>query len=224
MDTLRIILIVVGLALVAGIYLWGRRMQSRRHEDLGTADESPEVDGFSATDQPYPEVWDGTGFSARGDDPSIEEMGEVGGTDEAESMVVVLSVMAPEGTFKGPDIMALAKASGLHFGRMDIFHYFPDAEGVDDEPWFGIANVLEPGTFDLESVSEMETPGLIFFLQLPGPADGTTAFDRMLETAQAFTERLGAQLCDERRQPVGAAQLAELRERVRGFDALATVL
>ncbi|WP_303908685.1 cell division protein ZipA C-terminal FtsZ-binding domain-containing protein [Thiohalomonas denitrificans] len=221
MDTLRIILIIAGLVLIAGIYFRETRLQSGRREESQGVDDPLEMDGFSVADQLYPELGDGTGFSARSDDPSIEEMWETGGTGEAEDVVMVLSLMASEAVFKGPEIMAAAKNSGLHLGQMDIFHYFPDTGGVNDLPWFGMANALEPGTFDLERISELETPGLIFFLQLPAPVDGVMAFHRMLETAQTFNRELGGQLCDERRQPLGMARLTELRERAHGFKAMA---
>lgn len=222
MDALRIILMILGLVLLAGIYLRGTWLQSHRREESAPDDESIDMEAFPTADEPHTEPWEGDGFSACDDTPSLEEIGDIGGTREADDMVVVLSVMAPpEAAFRGPEIMAAAKASGLHFGRMDIFHYFPGMEGVDDEPWFGIANALEPGSFDLERVSGLETPGLIFFLQLPGPVDGTIAFDRMVETARLVAERLDGRLCDQSRQPVEEAQLAELRERVRGFDAVA---
>ncbi|SCZ49317.1 cell division protein ZipA [Thiohalomonas denitrificans] len=221
MDTLRLILIIVGLALIAGIYFRETRLQSRHREESESADDPFDMEGFSAADQPYPEPDDGVGFSARSDDPAVEEIWESSGADEApEEVVVVLSLMASDTPFEGPDILATAKATGLSIGQMGIFHFCADTEEVDDQPWFGMANALEPGTFDLEQPSYLETPGLIFFLQLPGPVDGVTAFQRMLETARIFNSELGGQLCNERRKPLDVAQLAKLQERVRGFDAV----
>ena len=44
-----------------------------------------------------------------------------------------------------------------------------------------MANVLEPGVFDLAAMDQLATPGLCLFLRRPGPLPATVAFDLMLD-------------------------------------------
>ena len=59
--------------------------------------------------------------------------------------------------------------------------------------------MMQPGVFDIDNMADITTPGLVFFVTLPGPDDMVKAFDYMLETAQAVARNLGGDVLDESR-------------------------
>ena len=132
--------------------------------------------------------------------------------------VIVINIFAPEGkTFSGIELLQLVLNCGMRFGEMDIFHRHE--EGFDrGRVQFSMANAIEPGTFDLDTMGEGDCPGVSFFMGLPGPKNSMKAFDFMLETAQALVRNLGGELRDERRSPMSEQTIAHCRQRIRDFE------
>ena len=132
--------------------------------------------------------------------------------------VIVINILAPdEQNFSGMELLQLILNCGMRYGDMDIFHRHED--GFDrGKVQFSMANAIEPGTFDLETMGEGECPGVSFFMGLPGPKDSMKAFDFMLETAQALVRNLGGELRDERRTPMSDQTIAHCRQRIKDFE------
>jgi cell division protein ZipA len=78
--------------------------------------------------------------------------------------------------------------------------------------------LVEPGTFDPKGREYFTTPGLAFFMQLPGPLGGRVAFELMLNTAQRVADVLEGSLLDEREQLLTTEATAELRDRIAQFE------
>jgi cell division protein ZipA len=132
--------------------------------------------------------------------------------------VIVVNVMArDEGGFKGPDLLHILLACDMRFGDMNIFHRYEKANGTGPIQ-FSVANVVEPGTFDLDDIDNFSTPGVSFFLGLPGPRDAMTAYDYMVETAQVLVKNLEGELLDESRSVMTAQTLEHCRQRVRDYE------
>ena len=141
-------------------------------------------------------------------DPAWQDAGE---------KLIVLHVTAGQGyVFTGPPLMDALERVGLQHGMHDIFHHMIDAHS-GPTPLFSVANMLEPGTFDLRTVDQLETPGVVLFLQLPGPFDGLTAFEKMLETARRLEDQLGGQLLDRQRCDLTGQAVEHLREELREY-------
>jgi cell division protein ZipA len=78
--------------------------------------------------------------------------------------------------------------------------------------------MMQPGVFDIDNMSDMVTPGLVFFLTLPGPEDMMKAFDYMLETAQAVARNLGGDVLDESRSVFTKQAMEHSRQRIRELE------
>ena len=119
--------------------------------------------------------------------------------------------------FAGHDILRVLLGCGLRFGDMDFFH-LSEAQGGTPTIQFSVANMMQPGVFDLENMDELSTQGLMFFLTLPGPHDMARAFDLMLETADAVARSLGGDLYDETRSVMTKQYVESLRQSIREYE------
>jgi len=134
--------------------------------------------------------------------------------------VIVISVVSkhPKG-FRGLQLFRLLEACGLHVGDMDIFHRFEYDSG-EGPIQFSVANMVKPGNFLTDDPETFSTPGITFFLGLPGPDDAMKAFDFMLETAKCVATNLGGELKDELRSAMTTQTIEHSRQRVRDFERL----
>ena len=129
--------------------------------------------------------------------------------------VLVVRVVPKDGKFSLERVVLALQEAGLKLGKHNIFHFFQDA--TLEESLFSVASLREPGTFDFTNLKQDRLPGLSFFLMLPGPADPLGRFDRMVETARWVSEKLDAELLDERGSSWSIQRERYLREGVIGY-------
>ena len=135
------------------------------------------------------------------------------------SMTVVLTVMAPRGRlFEGPRIQAVAEELDLRLNADGVFERFPDREAAGDAPVFGMAHLRKPGAFDPRTLADLSTPGLLLFMNLPGPLEGTEALDLLAIGADHLARNLGGTICDERQNRLTNPMLLRLRGQVADFE------
>ena len=141
--------------------------------------------------------------------------------DNGARELLVINLFARSGEqFTGEELLAALRAQGLKFGEMNIFHRLDPATR---EIRFSVANVVEPGYFDLAEISEFVSPGLVFFLQLPGPGHPGETVEDMIQSAQAIAKSLHAE--SERREhecadPADRRALPGARRRLFATPAL----
>lgn len=132
--------------------------------------------------------------------------------------VIVINVLAREGKdFQGKALKQLFEACGLLFGDMDIYHRHEETD-THSPVQFSVANAVEPGTFRPEDMLTMSTPGISFFMSVPGPSNAMQAFDFMLETAQCVVRNMGGELKDERRSVMTGQTIEHCRQRIREYE------
>ena len=113
---------------------------------------------------------------------------------DSHALVIVINVHATTHQgFPGREVKKLLEACGLDHGDMSIFHRHEEDDLLSPIQ-FSVANAIEPGYFDPETLDEISTPGVSFFMTLPGPKDYNKAFEYMLETAQCFARNLKGEL------------------------------
>ncbi|HEY4143645.1 cell division protein ZipA [Pinirhizobacter sp.] len=134
-----------------------------------------------------------------------------------ERIVSLYVVSRDDQVFNGADLIVAAEKAGLEFGDMGIFHRMVDGRR-ELGPIFSVANLVKPGNFDLKRVDAMQTPGLSFFMTLPGPVPALDAWDTMLPAAQRLAELLDGLVLDEERNALGRQRIAHIRDELRGWD------
>ncbi len=137
--------------------------------------------------------------------------------EPARELFVILHVVSKSGEpFGGGELLEAMENSGLNYGKHRIFHYYHEQETV-----FSVANMLEPGVFDMDNIDSFRSPGVSLFMRLPTALEGLQAFADMLAVAQGLARKLGAEVLDERRQPLSQERIAALRDQVSRFEQAA---
>jgi cell division protein ZipA len=132
--------------------------------------------------------------------------------------VVVINVLAKTGqNFSGEKLKDLFEACGLQHGDLDIYHRHEETD-TRSPVQFSVASAVEPGTFRPEDMAKLSTPGISFFMSMPGPSSSLQAFDFMLETAQCVVRNLGGELKDERRSVMTPQTIEHCRQRIREYE------
>ncbi|WP_290636880.1 cell division protein ZipA [Aquisalimonas sp.] len=135
--------------------------------------------------------------------------------------IIVLHVHAGEGMcFTADGVSDALEQVGLRFGQHEIFHRHVETRR-GEEPMFSVASMVKPGTLDPSQPETLETPGLALFMQLPGPFDGLSGFEQMLEIARRLADQLDGHLLDGKRCDLTAQSVEHIREDLREYRRLA---
>ena len=100
--------------------------------------------------------------------------------------------------FNVADVFHVLEGLGLEYGSMKIF------ERIDEKRFvhFGVASMVEPGTFPDKDLENFYCPGVVFFMQMDGLDDPQTVFDDYVATAVLFAQQMDGVVLDHRRQPL----------------------
>jgi cell division protein ZipA len=230
MEIMRWILLLAGIIIVLGIYLYSR-LQGRRSSSYLPAGRSPmESDG--RIDPLFDAIGDTADVDAELEGLNqliVEDMtlqnheAPVRATSAPLEMtmpdkVVTLYVKAPPGVpFRGNFLMEAMDKAGLAFGDMQIFHYLENHNGRQ-HALFSVANMVEPGTFNPQAMDNFSTRGLVMFLQLPAPFDAIRAFDSMIAAARSLATSLEGIMYDSTHSVLTNQTISHLREDVIDYQ------
>lgn len=218
-NLLRLILLVAGIIVLAVIYLTGRTTGGEADATRRRERNGPRRDPVLADTQQSEYAAEATPSAAAA--AVAEDSAQSGYGKRAEARfdrIVTIYVAARDGeTLAGSDVIVAAERVGLVFGHMDIFHRTVDGK-PDLAPVFSVANMLTPGHFDMASITQLQTPGVSFFMTLPGPLSALDAWDMMLPTAQRMAELLGAVVLDGDHNALGRQGIGHIREDLRSYD------
>ncbi|MDO9962643.1 cell division protein ZipA [Glaesserella parasuis] len=116
-----------------------------------------------------------------------------------EHNIITLYVVAPEGVqFQGNAIVQNLEMLGFHFGEYQIFHRHLDNPA--SPVLFSVANMMQPGVFDLARMEQFSTVGLVFFMHLPSVGNDLANLKLMIRTVESFAQSVGGFVLDEQHQ------------------------
>ncbi|MCH8538891.1 MAG: cell division protein ZipA [Alkalimonas sp.] len=137
---------------------------------------------------------------------------------EEPSEVLILYVLLPEGReIKGQDLLPVLLTLGFKFGEMDIFHRHEDSAG-SGEVLFSLANMFNPGTFDIDQMEKVSTRGISLFMTMPGPGAPLQNFNLMNNAAKKIAEEFGGQVLDGQRSVLTVQTVRHYVEKIREFQ------
>jgi cell division protein ZipA len=231
-NELRIVIAVIGAIVFALIYFFGQPKRPRQGRRTPWARDGEgerieptfgEAPPAGAADDIDPAALHDIGASVTaprddGTDAAAKPRAPGARPPQPIERIVTLFVAARAGeSIHGPDLVVAAEKAGLAFGDMGIFHRLL-AGKPEAGPVFSMANMVKPGSFDMRHIDELRTPGVSFFMTLPGPVPALDAWEAMLPTAQRLAELLDATVLDEERNALGRQRIAHIRDELRAWD------
>lgn len=219
-ELLRIVIIATGLLIIMGMLTWSYLKNKKSREDMELHDDQDikgqrynplPIDDEKIDSEPTVETIDHHYFDQ---DDSIYEPEEEEDDIEPPPRAAVPAIIqfsliakADEG-FNGIDLINAFGIVGLEYGNLKIYERL-DANRLVD---FGVACMVEPGTFPDSNLDTFYCPGLVFFMQPGALDDAQTVFDDYMDTIQVLAIELDGIIRDHQRQPLTDATIQSLRQ------------
>ena len=119
----------------------------------------------------------------------------------AENNMITLYVVAPEGQqFRGDYVVQSLEALGLQYGEYQIFHRHQHMGNSASPVIFSVANMMQPGIFDLAKIEHFSTVGLVLFMHLPSEGSNVVNLKLLLKTTENLAQALGGFVLNEHRE------------------------
>lgn len=132
-----------------------------------------------------------------------------------QQQILVMHLMARKGeTLSGHDLQEAALKVGFRYGELKIFQRHLNEDG-SGEVLFSMANLVNPGTFDLNTIDQMTTPGVTLFMALDDLEDPVAAFEVMTASVDTLVEALDLSVLDETRSSMTRQTIDHYRQRAR---------
>ncbi len=209
MDGLRWLLLLFGVLVIVGVYLYSRRERAGNvpARKAKAAPAAARVEpSFDVQEQP-PEPDDD---DAVAEDVTVEP--EEPSPAPREKIVTLRVVARQHSAFAGDDLALTLREIGMRHGKFGIFHRYENDD--ENRVVFSAASLVEPGSFDLANLSSQRIPGISLFMVLPGPLEGAKAYDLMVEAGRALVKSLHAELLDESGSTFSIQRERYLREEI----------
>lgn len=203
MLELRLLIFFIGLIVLALIYYFGRKPKitkpTYQEDELFQIEPSLNQDSNLAVSD--------TVAHNRSADDNPQAIAN-------QPQLVSLFIHAKDGLqFDWHQIKDAAAKAGLEYGSNNLFYRYRRI-GDNKETLFLVANMLKPGTFDVD----MRTTGLAFVMKLPGTMSALDMWDTLFPVANRMAELLGGHLTDESHSAFSRQRIASMREEMRLFD------
>ena len=132
--------------------------------------------------------------------------------------VLALSVvMRNNQIMQGASLLPMLLTLGLKYGEMNIFHRHQDNAG-NGPVTFSLANMMNPGSFDLDTMETYATQGVTLFMMLPNAGNAFDVYQQMLSAAKQISEEFNAQILDDKRNVMTKQTEQHYESRIRSFE------
>jgi len=139
-------------------------------------------------------------------------------SSQIDPQVIILSVVMPANQqMFGAALLPSLLTLGLKYGEMNIFHRHEDNAG-NGKVTFSLANIMNPGSFDLDTMETFATRGVSLFMTLPNAGDSLSVFEQMLNAAKQLAQEFNAQVLDEKRNVMTKQTEQHYLSKIREFD------
>lgn len=229
-EILRIVIIATGMVVVIGMLVWAYIKDKRTQEDMefydddetDYADESVATDSkddfdiiplggkgnvgvqhaHDKSDRYYDEEDDDDSYYEHDDD--VEPPPRAA----APAIIQFSIITKADEDFNGADLVEAFEMVGLEYGSLKIFERLDENRLVD----FGVACIVEPGTFPDKDLENFYCPGIVFFMQPEALDNAAAVFDDYIETINLLAAKLDGVVLDHRRQPLTEATIQAIRQ------------
>jgi len=228
-EILRIVIIATGLLVVLGMLAWAYIKDKNTREDREIFEDELDVnpdpslrvsaeDDFEVVplDPPLDQKNVDHYFEDNDDDEPEDNwyVGDIDDDGEPQPRLVTPPIIQfsiitkADEDFNGRNLVDAFKRVGLEYGSLKIFERLDENRLVD----FGVACMVEPGTFPDHDLDNFFCPGIVFFMQPEALDDAQAVFDDYVDTIKLLAEELDGLILDHRRQPLTDATVLALRQ------------
>lgn len=132
--------------------------------------------------------------------------------------IFIFNVAAKNGEdLGGHQLLQFFLTSGFRYGEMGIFHRHEHSDGTGDV-LFSIANMMAPGTFDLDTMEQFTSEGISFFFTVPNQnVNAKKAFDMMLRAVEQIAEEFNCEVLNQHREAFTEQQFVEYQDRLHQY-------
>ncbi len=212
--------------------IYDKQEQAEQQDELATDDAlelaqdvvEPLIDDVELEDESMPSI---STLDIDDDEPQVnismdslddDAQAPVANNSEPEKQeVLMLYIDKAEGTpIDGAKLLPMLLTLGFKYGEMDLFHRHQDSSGKGDV-LFSLANMYNPGTFDIDNMEQLDTRGLTIFMTLPNAAEPLQTFNMMHNAAKKIADEFDATVLDDKRTPLDVAIVRSYVEKIRKF-------
>ncbi len=216
MDGMRWLLLVIGLLVIGGVYLYTRRGGTKTPSAGLRREPTLETSSGGHDDSESASRHEAEALADEPDDVATATTEETSPARTAPQKIVALRIIARGGgTFRGDEIILHLRGIGMRHGKFGIFHRLAGQD--EGDAVFSAASLIEPGSFDLPNIHDQAIPGISLFAVLPGPVDSVDAFDMLMAAARTLAQSLNGELLDESGSTLSIQRERYMREEVVQF-------
>ena len=216
-ELLRIVIIATGLMIIMGMLTWSYLKNKKSQEGMGFYDDqefkgqhnNPLAIDEKETDSEPIEAGDHHYYDQEDAiyEPEEDDMEPPQRVEVPAIIQFSLIARADEG-FNGIDLVNAFGIVGLEYGNLKIYERL-DANRLVD---YGVACMVEPGTFPDSNLETFYCPGLVFFMQPAALDDAQAVFDDYVETIQLLAIELDGIILDHHREPLSDTTIQTFRQ------------
>ncbi len=209
-ESLRIVIIAVGVIVIMGMLLWNAFKKRRSRRDINFYDRGDPLDKIdeSLVLNTHNDDFDIVPLGSALDDDADPVTATVEtdqqhkqDTEQPQSAVLPALIQfsivarADEG-FNGAQLKAAFDTVGLQYGSVKVFERLDDNRMVD----FTVASMVDPGIFPEQNLHLFNCPGIVFFMQPRVVDNPATVFEDFIETLNFLATELDGVIWDHQRQ------------------------
>lgn len=234
-DELRWVLIIGGALVIGGVLLHGlwsiRKNDSRTltpepapspekaptNSQEKTAAVEPQFDG-KLTINDEPELGDLT-INIDDEEPAAQVDAPEQETEKAPVQdYIIIHIQTEEGLpMQGSSLLPLLLTLGFKYSDEGFFNRHEDASG-QGPVLFRLANMFNPGTFDIDNMEQFQTEGVSLFMTLPCAGDSLPSFNMLHSAAKKIADEFSARILDHNREELDVSTVRQYVEKIREFD------
>lgn len=125
----------------------------------------------------------------------------IGSESEIPADMITFYVVSAEGyQFEGEHVVQCLEALGFEYGEYNIFHRYKHLGNSNSPVIFSVANMMQPGVFDLNNLKDFSTIGLVIFMHLPTDGNLKTNLRLMLQCTERLASALNGFVLNDRHE------------------------
>lgn len=219
-NTVRLILLLIGVLIILAILFDGLRKQKRKknylpeklnlHEEEQLLDNHQDEEALDVEEsQPRHYLFSKTENKeieetplCPEEEPAFEEEADTHIHDpkptatqkEIANPIILFSLASHTNkTLGGFKLLHSLIKQGFRFGDMNIFHYYED-DKEDSPKLFSLAAATQTGEFDMARMADFSCKGLVIFMDVNEHAHPAEVFDCMVDVSERLARELGVEL------------------------------